>query len=202
MPKLSDFREKEDGSISIELLLCVPILLWCLLATIVYFDAYKTKAETYRAALTIADMFSREQASIDRFFLDGAHGLLHSMSKSNSDPELRASVYTFDDPDGDGNGIFRLIWSRNRDMGANLVGGDLLDLQQADRLPIMAHDDRAFLIETRTIYKPPFSIGIGFFQPTSLDIVEFDTFKVTRPRFASGTCFDPTTGIEGDDICG
>jgi hypothetical protein len=201
MPKLSDFREDEDGSISIELLLCVPILLWCLLATVVYFDAYRTKAATYRAALTIADMFSREQAPIDQQFMDGAHGLLHSMSKANTDPELRASVYTFDDPDHDGNGDYRLIWSRNRDMGANLAPNDLQNLELANRLPIMAHDDKAFLIETRTAYEPPFSIGIGFFNTSNLDVVQFDTFKVTRPRFASATCFDPTINIAGDDIC-
>ena len=195
------FKRDENGAMAIELLLVVPILLWALLSTFVYFDAFRTKANALRASLTVADMFSREQEPIDIDLMVGAQELLQTLTLTDMDPELRASVFTFDDPDGDGIGQFQLVWSRHRGMDRDLRNEDFVQFQADDRLPIMSHEDRAFLIETRSEYSAPFAIGISAFSSSDLDVVELATFDVIRPRFISEPCYDPTRGIPGDEIC-
>lgn len=209
------FRDDEDGSMAIELLLVVPILLWTLLATLVYFDVYRTESNTIRAALTVADMFSREQVSIDDDYLDGALELLKTLTLTRDDPEMRITVYWFDDPDGDGTGSYRVAWSRSivgaitdnyteesdlvSDISDGLANDDMDDLQNNGRLPLLAHNARSILLETRTRYSAPFSIGLGPFAVTNLDDINFTTFTVIRPRFGVSLCFEQAA--ETNDLC-
>lgn len=201
MKILRQFIDKEEGSMSIELVLVTPVLVWALLSTFVYFDAYRAKSNNHRAALTVADMFSREQAPIDNLFLNGTRDLLEELTFASSAPTVRATVYRFEDPDSDGTGDYRVVWSQNRGMGANLTNTDLLSMQLSDRLPLLAHDDRAFLIETSTEYRKPFSIGIGPFQDSEMDQLTLRAFLVTRPRFVDEPCFDPSLSTPSDEIC-
>jgi Flp pilus assembly protein TadG len=187
---LRRFNDDEHGTIAIELVLVTPVLMWVLLSTFVYFDVYRTESNSHRAALTIADMFSREQTAITGTYLAGTRQLLRTLTFSEANPDFRVTVYRFDDPDGDFIGDYRRVWSRNRGLGPNLTNNDLLTLKQAERLPILAHGDRAILVETRTEYSPPFTFGLGPFAGTDLDDVTFQTFNVIRPRFNPSLCWD------------
>lgn len=42
------FRDNEDGSAAIELVLVTPIITWALLSTIVYFDAFRAETRSAR----------------------------------------------------------------------------------------------------------------------------------------------------------
>lgn len=209
------FKDDEDGSMAIELLLVVPILLWTLLSTFVYFDVYRTESNSIRAALTVADMLSREQVSIDDAYLDGALQLLKTLTFTEDDPEMRVTVYRFDDPDSDGTGDYRVVWSQTltgsitdnyteesdiaSDISSGLANDDMDSLQANGRLPLLAHNARSILLETRTRYSAPFSIGLGPFTVTDLSDVNFTTFTVIRPRFGVSLCFDEAASI--NDLC-
>ena len=144
MASLRRFREQEDGVISIEMIFAVPILLWTLMSTIVYFDAYRAEAITTRAALTVADMISREEQAITPDYLDGTRQVLRVLSESDANPDFRITVFRYRSTQDD----FRRVWSRNRGMGQNLTNADLQNLR--NRFPPMANNDRAILLETRT----------------------------------------------------
>ena len=76
------FRDNEDGSAAIELVLVTPIITWALLSTIVYFDAFRAETRSARAGLTIADMFSREASApvaIGAGYVDAAQALLGTL---------------------------------------------------------------------------------------------------------------------------
>lgn len=189
------FHGDDRGSMAIELVMVTPILVWIILSTFVYFDLFRNEANAHRAALTLADMFSREQTDIDSNYLNGARSLLETLTLDDDNPAYRVTVYRRQDSDD----TFRRVWSRNRGVGSNLTDTDLLALQTAGRLPRMADDDRAILIETFTDYEPPFDTGIRFLTSffsedgvsprEELDTVTFATFNVIRPRFTPTLCW-------------
>jgi Flp pilus assembly protein TadG len=57
--------KQEDGTLTIEFLILAPIMFWTFIATLAYFDAYRTEAISEKAVMTIADMFSRESDYVD-----------------------------------------------------------------------------------------------------------------------------------------
>lgn len=60
--QIGKFRKEEEGaSQSVEFLLSFPLLVWALLATLQYFDAYRTQLISTKATITIGDMISREK---------------------------------------------------------------------------------------------------------------------------------------------
>ena len=195
MNRWKQFHADERGSMSIELVIVTPILVWIILSTFVYFDLFRNEANAHRAALTLADMFSREQTDIDGNYLNGARSLLRTLTLDDSSPDFRITVYRYQQSDD----TFRRVWSRNRGVGTNLTDTDLLGLQTAGRLPRMADDDRAILVETFTDYEPPFDTGIRFLTSffssdggsarDELETVTFTTFNVIRPRFTPSLCW-------------
>lgn len=198
MASLRRFREQEDGVISIEMIFAVPILLWTLMSTIVYFDAYRAEAITTRAALTVADMISREEQAITPDYLDGTRQVLRVLSESDANPDFRITVFRYRSTQDD----FRRVWSRNRGMGQNLTNADLQNLR--NRFPPMANNDRAILLETRTEYQGIVSAGIlGPFPTRELEDVEFNTFTVIKPRYTNNFCWDssPADPNSGDERC-
>lgn len=195
---LKRFRDEEDGVIAIELLLAVPILVWALLSTLVYFDAFRMEAINTRAGLTLADMISREQVSVDENYIDSMQEVLRSLTSSPAASDIRVTVYRYRASDD----TYRLVWSENRGMdGGELSNSDLENLR--DRLPVMANDGRAILVETRNSYRAPFKTGMGLFFGTNLGDFDFQTFTVISPRFLTTICFDPTPALpsNGDEVC-
>lgn len=180
---LRQFWDDESGVVAVELVLMVPILTWAFLSTYVYFDVFRVESNANRAALTVADMFSREEAPIDDNYLDGAHNLLRELTFEETNPDYRLTVYTYRETQDD----YRVIWSKFRGYLDDLKHNDLENMR--NRLPVMANGDRAILLETRVEYDAPFRIGLGPFTGTDLDDVTFTTFTVIRPR-APTLCWD------------
>jgi hypothetical protein len=186
------FQKDESGVVAIELLLVIPILVWALLSTLVYFDAFKAQSIGTRISMTIADMYSRE-TDVDWDFIHGSRDLLDAMSTSDNEPHIRITVYYYDED----NDQYTLVWSRrDGNYYANHTNATLR--AQTDRLPILADDDRAVLVETHTEYSAPFSIGIGPFLETNLDDFTFETFTTIRPRYTESVCFVKNNG---DSLC-
>ncbi|MEO1639925.1 MAG: hypothetical protein AAFU41_11855 [Pseudomonadota bacterium] len=182
---LQRFAKDEEGNMAIELVLVVPILVWALLSTFVYFDAFRVESNSHRAALTIADMFSREETPITPAYLNSTRALLRSLTFEEANPDFRVTVYRYRESDDS----YRRVWSQRRGYSSNLNNENLADLQAKGLLPIMANGDRSILVETRTQYDAPFAFGLGPFTSTNLQDLTFDTFTVIRAR--PGTlCWD------------
>lgn len=194
---LRQFRDDEDGVMAVELMLVIPMLVWALLSTLVYFDAYRAESISTRAGLTLADVISRERDSIDDVYLNNMQNLLKVLTDSDPDPDLRVTVYRYQAS----NDRYILVWSEERGMGIKLSNADLQTMR--GRLPVMANGGKAILVETRTQYSAPFSIGMGPFLATRLDDLEFNSFTVITPRFMDTICYDPSpmSPASGDEKC-
>ncbi|WP_342068520.1 TadE/TadG family type IV pilus assembly protein [Yoonia algicola] len=189
------FRDDEQGSMAIELLLVVPILLWVFLSTFVYFDVFRVETNAVRATITLAEMFSRED-TVNSTYLNSAESVLQTLTFEENDPDFRVTVYTFNESDDE----FRVVWSRRRGDGIaqNLTNADLADLRAAGRIPDMDNFDQNIYIETRTDYNAPFNIGLGPFTVTNLEDLTFTNDMIIRPRGVR-LCFERNNGTS---ICG
>ncbi|MEL6682020.1 MAG: hypothetical protein AAFQ09_05175 [Pseudomonadota bacterium] len=193
------FRDDQDGVVSVELLFAVPILMWVLMSTFVYFDAFKSQTISTRAALTVADMISREEQCLSRDYLEGTRNLLRALSEVDDDPDFRVTVFRYREAQDD----LQRRWSRNRGYGRNLNNNNMNSLRDAGRIPPLANNEYAILLETRTAYNT--IANTTWWGPVSRndqDQIEFETFTVIKPRYASQVCFDPTPDNpdSGDEV--
>ena len=172
---LTRFARTEDGSISVEAMLIFPILLWCYLATFVFFDAYRSQSTNLKAAYTIGDTLSRETAYVTPAYLDSLSSLHRFLvSEDNDLARLRVTVYRYQASDN----TYRVRWSRTRGGGLQMTDPDLATLRE--NLPLMPDAEIAIMVETWVGYSPTYSVGLEDFTFTDL--------VVTRPRFAGQLC--------------
>ena len=170
------FHDDERGSMAIELMLVVPILLWVFLSTFVYFDVFRVETNSVRATVTLAEMMSRED-TIDGAFLDNTREILRALTFEEANPDFRVTVY-----EARADGVFQFVWAESRGFDSALTDDDVRELQDSGRLPPMNQFDQNIYVETRTQYDAPFNIGIGPFVVTNLEDVTFTEEMVIRPR--------------------
>ncbi|MFK7745256.1 MAG: TadE/TadG family type IV pilus assembly protein [Roseobacter sp.] len=166
---------KEDGSIAVETVIIVPILVWAYLAMFTIFDAYRQYTMQQKAAYTVSDLISRQATPLDASFLDGAHSLLDELTRAVGEIGFRVTVVNYDLV----NQQYAVVWSRTR--------GGMIGLQSADvanwtnNLPVLPQDDQIVIVETSAMFQPVFRIGLG--DQT------INNFVFTRPRYAKQLCF-------------
>ncbi len=186
---LRRWRADEEGSIAVETLMMVPILVWAFLATLVYFDAYRAEAINEKANLTIADMFSRETGYVTPSYMEGAKDLMGFLTLHDDSPELRVTVFKWHQHSASATGHYHRVWSKVE--GSNtrpeLTTADVRGM--ANRLPVMSDGEQAILVETWVDYSPPYNPS---WTPALSNDVEMDTFTVISPRFTSRLCWNET----------
>lgn len=166
---LRRFRRDDEGSIAVEAILVFPVLFWAVLATFVYFDAFRSQSNNLKAAYTISDALSRETGYVTPEYLSSLYRLQEALTSSNHDTKVRVTVVRYD-----GNlDRYDVVWSQ-QEGGASLLTSARLETMR-DRLPVMPHNEILILYENWIAYEPIFSIG--------LDAFTFQNLVFTRPRF-------------------
>ncbi len=167
---LRRFRDGTRGTVAIEAVLLLPILMWVYLAMFSYFDMLRQQSLNEKASNTIADMLSRETDYINDDYVDNAFTLYKSMIRSDSSSKLRVSVLKWNQSGQK----FTVDWSEGRGGKSALGNGDVSGWDT--KLPLMPSGERIILVETWTHYQIPFEIGMEDFN--------MNTFTFVRPRFA------------------
>ncbi|MBW4962264.1 TadE/TadG family type IV pilus assembly protein [Sulfitobacter sp. CW3] len=167
---LRRFASHEDGSVSLEALILMPLVLWVYAAMFSIFETYEEYSLNQKAAFTIGDMISRETLPIDSDYLGGAHDLLDYITQSQGPSTLRVSSLQYDKKQN----RFYVHWSRARGADSAVTDADVASW--TNRLPSIPDDEYIVVTETTTTFTPPFNIGLG--QP------EIKNFVFTRPRYA------------------
>ena len=177
MRPIRRFLAGTRGSMTIEAALILPLLFWALLATLVFFDAFRQQNIAMKASYTLSDMISRETDALSPGDIEGLNGVFDYLTFSNHPSWIRVTSIRWDATDQQ----FKVNWSH-----ATKSNDALTDLTLQDRaniIPAMAVGDTVVLVETYMIYEPPFRVG--------LDASWTANAVVTRPRFASQVVFDP-----------
>ena len=181
---------KEDGSVTTESVVILPLLAGFYCATFVWFDAFRQKTLVMKASYAVSDVLSR-QDTVDEPFLDNMRDLLDYMIPSNAAPRMRISLIEYNDDDPAAN-KYRLRWSYGPNGMADLTQEDLDN--DVSWIPVMGDDEAVVVTETAVSYQPIFRVGLP-------DTIYRNTI-VTRPRFAS-TLFktdEPPYSSNADDV--
>ena len=168
----SDPLRKEDGSLTVEAVIILPLLAGFYCASFVWFDAFRQKTLVMKASYAVSDVLSR-QSEVDEPFLDNMHMMLDYMIPSYARPRMRITHITYNPSSSDTTSGYEINWS----YGPN----GMTDLTQAEVdsdtswIPIMGEYETVVVTETFVSYQPIFRVGI----PDQI----FKNVIVTRPRF-------------------
>lgn len=174
----------------IEAVIILPTLFAAVLATFVFFDAYRNQSINLKANYTIADAVSRESGYITNTYMINVWNVHQFLTKSNQLTQVRVSVIQYDADDD----THTVIWSRAKG------GGDTYDDSAismigllADQVPVMPDGEILIVVQTSADYEPDFSIGLGGFT--------FSNTTFTRPRWAGRNLCYSHNDTSGGAIC-
>lgn len=208
--RLRTYRDDARGTMSVELVLILPILLWAYIATIIFFDAFRARTEAQTAALTVSDLISRQTGTITADYLDGMNDVYDFLTSRAQDTRLRISSIMLDldtqQP--------VIAWSHGTrglpslldlsdvlsDMGFLGLSGGNVDpdnlpdgagfgnianmIPRTDlvqRIPTVLPGEALILVEAFTIWDSPISSMFGM---RFLNDTRLSPIAVTRPRFS------------------
>ncbi|WP_299659652.1 hypothetical protein [uncultured Ruegeria sp.] len=165
------FRRREDGIISVEAMLILPLLFWSMFASYTYYDAYRQSARNIKGAYAVADVISREDGDVNAAYVNTMYDLLQAMVETRAPVTMRMTYLTFDGE----NDIHDVLWSCVR--GTALPKWSNADIDEIKpSLPAMPDNGSMIVVETRNTYRPPFFIAFEFSE------FEMNNLVFTHPR--------------------
>jgi Flp pilus assembly protein TadG len=172
------FSKNEEGGMSIEAVLAIPMLVWALSATFVFWDAFKTLNISQKATYTVADMLSREEVAITPDYLTAVHEIYDFLAESDGDNALRVSVVTMTEDPVTLVKTLSLVWSE----GVGGIDGhdDITPIES--RIPDMSDGEQLIIVESEQEWSPAFSVGLASYR--------FREVALARPRFAPQLIWD------------
>ena len=179
--RLRRFRRSEDGSMSVEFALALPLLLWGLGALFVFVAAFEARATLTKATYTIADLYSRQTDPITRDFLEQTGEVLAFLTGPARAPRMRVSVVRCASGcDGDDR-VLALDWSEGLDDLPAMTADVLNAADIAPRIPMLDPGNRVIVVESVMSFAPPLTFG--------LPARTFRSLMVVPPRFAPQLCW-------------
>lgn len=179
---LQRFRDDTRGTIMVETVMTLPLLILGMALTWEFFEIHRYKSAREKATYTVADMISRENDVITETYMDNTKTLFDEIAFDGGTNQIRVSIirYLADDDE------YEVSWSEVRGSGQlnALIDSDVATAH--NDLPIMNDGEELILVESVSNYQPVFTVGFG-------DGVGIDTRVFTSIRFAPQICFDVCT---------
>ncbi|CUH47675.1 hypothetical protein RUA4292_01847 [Ruegeria atlantica] len=175
---LSTFASRENGNLSLESALIMPVLVWTVTLTYTFFDGFRENTANLKAAYTVSDLISREgEDAITDTYAESMYLIYNRMVNNNSPLRMRLSViqYIAADQDAGTEERYRIEWSTACGFESNWTDANLDTL--VERLPEMADLDTLIVVETSKDYVP--LLNTGWLTRDH----KFNNFIFTRPRF-------------------
>ena len=174
---LRRFRDNERGSVALETVLVIPMLLWAYLSMYSFFHAYRTHSLNIKTAYAVGDAISRETTPINQAYLNGMHEMAAYMSWTRTENfAIRVTSVKYNADDNK----YEEDWSKVVGWVPALDANAVQAL--SSQLPTMPDNERVVVVETFERYDPPFNLGLSDH--------EIHNFVFTRPRYANRVCFD------------
>lgn len=170
---LSRLRNDEGGSVMVEAVITLPLLIWGIGATYEFFEVHRYHSARDKASYTIADMISREMLPITPDYLNNAKAVFDTIANDNGENALRVSVIKYDADEDE----YSVKWSQVRGTTSlnALVTADVRTAHAT--LPMMRDGEELIIVDSLSEYPPMFDVWFG-------DEMDVATHVVTSPRFA------------------
>lgn len=187
--RLRQFRRDEDGTIIAEAVTMFPSLFACVIAMIVFFDAFRNQSINVKANYTIADAISREDGYITNTYINNVWRMHRFLTNSPNLTRLRVSVVSYDLDENE----HTVVWTRSKGGWSGRHNKPLSEIGlTAAQVPAMVDNEFVIVVQTAVDYAPNFSIGLGAFT--------FENISFTRPRWSPNLCYS-NDGSDGAAIC-
>jgi Flp pilus assembly protein TadG len=199
------------GSVSIETLIMVPLLFWAMLATVVFFDGFRSRNQTQIAAQTVADLLSRSTDAFTTNYLEGMNDVFDFLAASRYPTRLRITSVIWSSTLRQNavqwsygtRGLSPLPAETFTDLATNNMATLIARFGQTDgftfasaaaqapvpelaqRIPPVLPGEALILVESFAMWSPFANVGVGQ--------IRFNPVVVTRPRFA------PWINLEGSE---
>lgn len=180
------FARTERASISVEVVMVLPLLLWGYLGMFTLFDGYRALSSNIRASYTVSDMLSRETKAVNAAYIDGLNDILDVLTQSPYRTVMRVTTVQYDGKNND----YILDWSYSTQGQAAITEANL-DTAIVPYLPVMPDGGVLIVVETWMAFVPLLNITLEqlYQMGEKSDRVVFDAFyfeslTTTRPRFA------------------
>lgn len=161
MNKLSlrSFTDDSDGTVTIESLISLPLLLFWFVATFVFFGAYKSWNTTEKATAAITDMISRQQEGVPltQDYLVGVNKIFNFLVNNEGPTDIRVTSVEYDATTNQ----YIALWSAYSGGGLGEVTTGLLNSTYRTRMPELEPGQTFVFVETYMDYKPAFNVGIN-----------------------------------------
>lgn len=166
----------DRGTVTVEFIIWVPLLIFWLVGTVVFFDAFKTRSALISTNSTVADIISRN-SEVDQDYIDLLQLMQVAMLPRISGSGVRISSieYTIDPDIVDDPGVYSVNWSAS----AGDTPVDMIDETiNIDKLPDMYSGEVVLMVES---YAPfvPITAFLG------LDLGAMISTAVISPRYGS-----------------
>ncbi|WP_103336118.1 TadE/TadG family type IV pilus assembly protein [Pseudotabrizicola formosa] len=182
LPRLRGFARDEHGIASMEMMLMLPLYLFCIFGTFTYWDAFDVSNRSQKAAYSVSDLLTRNQdmQGVSETYVNGMFTTMQYMMGDTLPTRTRVTSIFFSDTDG-----YRVLWSRSSATTLPRLTTSSLDIIQ-DHLPVMFDGDALIVVEAMVDFEPMFSLTNWAMQALDMDSVY--QVVVTRPRFMSRIC--------------
>lgn len=178
------FLAEERGSLTIEFVLWVPVLMFWLVVSLVVYDAYSTRNKASKAAYTISDILSRKSV-LDQASLEELYTLQDKLlPRAGADKALRVTNLrcNIDPDDPDEACIYEIVWSVARVPEGGLEGFKILEKVEnipTGLLPKLRDREEVLLVDMNVPFTPVADwVGI--------DAREWEVSVITRTRYVAG----------------
>ena len=142
---LTRFKNDESASLTLEFVLILPLLVTWFIGSIIFFDAYNSKATSQRTAHTLADIMSR-QTNVDNAFIDSLLTIQNRMI-----PRSGVGTVQVTSIQRDMTGNLQLLWTHTTDATASALL--LADIPLAS-IPVLANGESVLLVDTSVPFVP------------------------------------------------
>lgn len=180
---LRRFRRNEDGLASAEMIIMLPVYLFCIVGTFTYWDAYDVVNRSQKAAYTVSDLVTRKQDAVTEDYVNGLFSTLQYMMGPSLPVRTRITSVYYTEADN----TYNVIWSRASDPGLpRLTSGTISTINS--HLPEMSDGDGLMIVEANIDFTPI----LGPWTPGQMAVEEgvMKHVVVTRPRFLPKVCME------------
>lgn len=172
---LRRFARNDQGSLTIEFMIWVPVIMLWLSFSVAYYDANKNRNDAAKAAYTISDLVSRQVEVSDPFFVQIAALQNNLLPRTSGDHAFRVTSIEFQAAETeDEEDLWLVQWSTS----TGAFQGHTDDTLDTSLFPPIADTETIILTEVSVPFAPIMAnVGINnqiWFLPV-----------VTRPRFVS-----------------
>ncbi len=173
--RLRRFRRDDEGSVIVESVIMLPLLFSAILATFVFFDAFRNQSINVKASYTLSDALSREDNLITNTYMINLWRVHRFLTNSPSLTKLRVTAVQYIADENDPTiGEYHVVWSRNKGGAGDMNNSQLQGMVGDDKIPVMPDGEVLIIVQTWVDYEPNFAVGLETFS--------FENTVFTRPR--------------------